>query len=72
MASVRARTDNNLLFFDFRYCGKRFREQSALPDNPKNRLLMEKVLSSIVEAIDSRTFDYGKFFPNSKMNRPGF
>jgi len=32
MASIRARTDNGLLFFDFRFNGVRCREQTALED----------------------------------------
>lgn len=66
MASVRARSDNGLLFFDFRFDGSRFREQSTLPDCPKNRQIMEKALRSIEDAIASKKFIYSQFFPNSK------
>jgi len=75
MASIRARTDNGLLFFDFRYNGVRCREQTALEDTKANRQKMEKVLKKIEEDIAAGTFDYRRYFPTSKLaekfdNRP--
>jgi integrase len=65
MGSVRARKDNGLLFFDFRYEGERCREQTLLPDTPANRKRMEKALQKIEAEISAGTFDYGASFPNS-------
>lgn len=75
MASIRARTDNGLLFFDFRYQGVRCREQTALEDTKANRQKMEKVLKKIEEEIAAGTFEYRRYFPTSKLaakfdNRP--
>ena len=66
MGSVRARQDNGLLFFDFRYEGERCREQTLLPDTPPNRKRMEKALQTIEAEIKAGTFDYAASFPNSK------
>ena len=66
MGSVRARHDNGLLFFDFRYQGERCREQTLLPDTPPNRKKMEKALQVIESAIKEGTFDYVASFPGSK------
>lgn len=66
MSSVRARADNGLLFFDFRFQGARFREQTTLPDTQVNRKKMEKVLAQIEAAINAGTFVYEQYFPNSK------
>jgi integrase len=66
MGSVRARQDNGLLFFDFRYEGERCREQTLLPDTAPNRKRMEKVLQSIEAEIKAGTFNYAASFPNSK------
>ncbi len=66
MSSVRARADNGLLFFDFRYQGSRFREQTTLKDTLANRKRMEKVLEQMEEAIKAGTFVYEHHFPNSK------
>lgn len=66
MGSVRARQDNGLLFFDFRYEGERCREQTLLPDTPPNRKKMERALQSIEVEIKAGTFDYAASFPNSK------
>jgi integrase len=66
MGSVRARQDNGLLFFDFRYEGERCREQTLLPDTPPNRKKMERALQSIEAEIKAGTFDYAASFPNSK------
>lgn len=66
MGSVRARNDNGLLFFDFRYDGERCREQTLLPDTPSNRKKMERALQAIEAEIKAGTFDYGTSFPNSK------
>lgn len=75
MASVRVRTDNGLLFFDFRYHGVRCREQTTLVDTKSNRQKMEKVLKKIEEEIAAGTFEYRRYFPTSKLvakfdNRP--
>ena len=66
MGSVRARQDNGLLFFDFRYEGERCREQTLLPDTPPNRKKMERALQTIEAEIKAGTFDYAASFPNSK------
>lgn len=66
MSSIRARRDSGLLFFDFRQNGKRYREQTMLPDTPQNRKKMELVLARIDKEINAGTFDYQSFFPNGK------
>ena len=67
MGSIRKRSDNGLLFFDFRYQEERCREQSLLKDNVANRRNMEKVLARIESEIKLGTFEYTRFFPNSTM-----
>jgi|GEM_PF-55859 len=66
MPSIRARADNSLLFFEFRYAGLRCREQTLLADNKSNRKMLEKVLARIEAEIDAGTFVYADNFPNSK------
>lgn len=66
MASIRARKESGLLFFDFRYRGRRCREQTLLPDTPANRKRLEKVLERIHAEMATGTFDYARTFPNSK------
>lgn len=68
MASVRARPDGRL-FFDFYFGGRRCRELSALTDTPQNRKKMDRVLKQIQGEIDEGVFEYGKYFPKSKMAR---
>lgn len=65
MASIRARTDNGKLFFDFRFRGKRCREQTLLDDTPANRKRLEKVLDRIEAEITLSTFKYADYFPDS-------
>lgn len=67
MGNVRLRKDTGFLFFDFRYRGVRCREYTLLHDTQTNRRNMEKVLARIESEIKLGTFDYGRFFPNSKM-----
>lgn len=67
MASIRARTESGLLFFDFRYKGTRCREQTTLEDSKTNRTKMEKILKKIEEDIEANNFDYRRYFPNSKL-----
>ena len=67
MASIRARTDSGLLFFDFRWKGLRCREQTSLDDNKPNRTRMEKILKKIEDDIATGTFDYRSYFPGSKL-----
>lgn len=62
MASIRARKDNGLLFFDFRFQGKRYREQTLLADTKANRKKMSEILDRIEFDIENQTFDYGKYF----------
>ena len=65
MASIRE--TNGKLFFDFRYKGNRCREYTAAEDNKSNRVKMEKVLKKIEEEITVGTFEYRKYFPESKL-----
>lgn len=67
MASIRARTDTGLLFFDFRLKGTRCREQTTLEDTKSNRAKMEKILKKIEEDIEANIFEYRRYFPNSKL-----
>ena len=66
MASIRARTDTGMLFIDFRYEGRRCRELTALNDTPSNRKKLQKLLDQIELEISAGTFDYQRYFPNSK------
>ncbi|WP_026289543.1 site-specific integrase [Thioalkalivibrio sp. AKL12] len=65
MASVRARKDTGYLFLDFRYAGKRYREQTTLPNTPANRKRLEQVARRLEAEVAAGTFDYGAFFPDS-------
>ncbi len=69
MASIRVRPENGKLYFDFQYQGARFREYSLLEDTPTNRRKMEKVLEKIEADIARGTFDYGRYFPGSRMTK---
>lgn len=62
MASIRARKDSGLLFFDFRLQGKRYREQTLLTDTKANRKKMSEILERIEGDIANNTFDYNKYF----------
>lgn len=66
MSSIRCRTDNNLLFFEFRINQVRCREQTLLPDTPANRKRLQKVLDKIDSEVAAGTFSYANYFPNSK------
>jgi integrase len=66
MGSIRARRDNGLLFFDFRFDGQRCRELTLLPDSPANRKKLEKSLLKIEAEIKAGTFDYATSFPGSR------
>jgi len=65
MGSIRARKENGLLIFDFRYQGVRCREQTTLVDTVDNQRKMEKVLKKIEAEITLGTFNYCDYFPNS-------
>lgn len=67
MASIRVRKDSGLLFMDFYYKGKRCREQTALPDTVANRKKVQKLLDRLTEEMSLGSFDYARYFPNSKM-----
>lgn len=67
MASIRARPENGLLFFDFRYLELRCREQTTLPDTAANRRNMQRILDRIEAEITLGTFDYKAYFPNGAM-----
>ncbi len=62
MGSVRSRLETGQLFLDFKYQGRRMREQTALPDTPANRKRLQKVLERIEAEIALGAFDYQKTF----------
>ena len=51
----------------FTHQGKRARETLAIPANPKNIVLAEKLVARIRQEIAYGVFDYAKEFPNSKF-----
>jgi integrase len=57
---------NGKLQLDFRYKGKRCREQTKLEDNQANRRRTKKILDRIEAEITLGTFVYTNYFPNSK------
>lgn len=67
MGRISARRENKKLFFDFRFQGKRCREQTLLSDNKLNRKRLESILGKIEAEITLNTFNYAEYFPNSKM-----
>jgi integrase len=67
MSSIRLRPDIGRLYFDFHYRGIRCREYSSLSDTLTNRRKMEAVLKKIEADISLGTFEYKRYFPNSKM-----
>lgn len=67
MARVGVRGDTGKLFFDFKWGGKRRREQTALDDTPPNRKRAEQVLRALCVDIERGQFEYLKYFPNSPV-----
>ncbi|CAM3796944.1 DUF3596 domain-containing protein [Vreelandella rituensis] len=65
MGKVAARKETDKLYFDFRYLGKRCREQTALDDTPANRKKLQRILEKIEAEITLGSFDYGRYFPES-------
>ena len=65
MGKIVERTETGKLFFDFRYAGKRCREQTALDNTPANRKKLEAILKRIEAEITLGTFEYHRHFPNS-------
>jgi len=66
MASIRIRLETQTLYFDFQYRGIRCKELTKLKANKVNQLRLEAIMKSIQMEIDSQTFSYRKYFPNSK------
>lgn len=65
MGNIRARKDNEKLFFDFIYQKVRCREQTALDDTPSNRKKLQTILSRIEAEITLGQFNYAAYFPDS-------
>ncbi|MCH4810573.1 site-specific integrase [Vreelandella neptunia] len=65
MGKVRARKESKKLFIDFRHDGQRFREQTLLDDNAKNRKQLELLLQRMEAKMLLGEFNYAEFFPNS-------
>jgi len=67
MGSIRILKATGKLFFDFRYQGLRCREYTRLNDTASNKGRMKKILDRIETEIEKGEFDYGSYFPNSRM-----
>ncbi len=62
MGSIRARVESGTLFMDFKYNGRRLREQTTLSDSAANRKRLKKALDRIETEIAMGSFDYAKTF----------
>ena len=60
MGSIRTRIETGLLFMDFKFQGRRMREQTTLADSPANRKRLQKALDRIEAEIALGGFDYEK------------
>ena len=69
MVKVRARPETGNLYLDFGYRGERCREQTALPDTPKNRRTVEALARRIDRDIRAGHFEYARYFPDSPRVR---
>ncbi len=69
MGKIRARKKSGNLLFDFRYKGKRCREQTVLSDTPSNRNRLVKILKKIEAEITLGSFQYADYFPESSKVR---
>lgn len=65
MGKIVERPETGKLFFDFRYDGKRCREQTTLDSTPANRKKLESILKKIEAEITLGTFEYHRYFPSS-------
>ena len=66
MGKIRVRKETGKLQFDFFCHGVRCREQSLLDDTPANRQRLESFMTQIDREIKQGSFQYQKYFPNSK------
>lgn len=64
MASINVRS--GYLYIDFRYQGKRCREQTLLLDTPANRIKLKKWMEQLDTDIKLGVFQYAAYFPESK------
>lgn len=58
-------TRDGRLYMDFRFKGKRCREQTKVVDTPANRKKLEKLLAQMEQQMKLGTFDYAHHFPDS-------
>lgn len=65
MGRIVERPETGKLFFDFRYAGKRCREQTTLDNTPSNRKKLESILQKVEAEITLGTFEYHRYFPGS-------
>ncbi|MDK9718553.1 MAG: site-specific integrase, partial [Trichlorobacter sp.] len=65
MGNVSVRKETGRLYFDFRYQGKRCREQTLLDNTPDNVRKMQTMMKRIDAEITLGTFDYSRYFPTS-------
>ena len=62
MGSIRSRPETGQLFMDFKFQGRRMREQTVLPDTRANHKRLQKALDRIETEIALGSFDYTKTF----------
>ena len=65
MGNVSVRKETGKLYFDFRYKGRRCREQTLLENTPDNLRKMQGMLKRIDAEITMGTFEYARYFPTS-------
>jgi len=65
MGKVRI-TEAGYLYFDFSHIGIRCKEYTELRNTPENQKVMNEAIRKIESEIRLGTFDYEKYFPNSR------
>ena len=65
MVKVRVRPETKKCYFDFQLFGSRFREYTALPGTKANVEKMKKIAKKMDAEIQTGTFVFSDYFPNS-------
>jgi len=68
MGKVRVRP-SGYLYFDFYYQGVRCKEYTELKNTPENLTLMNDAMTRIDSEIRLGTFEYARYFPDSKFSK---
>jgi len=70
--NITRKAGSSILYFDFKYFGKRLEKSTGLPDNEENRKKARQSLTILIERLEIGTLSFAQAFPKASEKEKAY